>query len=462
MIKKIKVDGFRSLSGFEIEIRKGLNILVGPNGAGKTNIILFFEFLSALFVNRIAEAVNKCGGAGAVFRRSDASHTRHTIRVLIDGETKQTPYGSKEKHIAYQYNFQLTFSDTDDIVYFSEQELRFSSSAEKQKKHDDWDLIVKSKPEADGEYKYDLSIEKLDFRKNRFESFHHGPEPKSRAAKIATLESFFKRAIVDPEQPISVGLQRYFPEFRAIHNDFVGGHSLNVIPSVAKQQEDSATPPGVRRDGSGLAATLYALQKQELAVGARNRGVGTNPLRHFNGLRMRTDFQYYRNAYSSIQNYIKLVNSEVDSFEVKKDHEDNSLRIVFRLVGEDDLLTLPFSFMSDGTVKWTALVTAIFTNRNMFAIEEPENFIHPLMQQEILKLMREATRRGGENYFILLTTHSETLLNAAAPEEVIVVRMEKGKTIARRPRQVDLIREEINKTGFGLGYMYLSGILNDA
>jgi recombinational DNA repair ATPase RecF len=46
MITKIQVNGFKSLSGFELKLKPGLNILVGPNGSGKTNIILFFEFLS--------------------------------------------------------------------------------------------------------------------------------------------------------------------------------------------------------------------------------------------------------------------------------------------------------------------------------------------------------------------------------------------------------------------------------
>ncbi len=118
--------------------------------------------------------------------------------------------------------------------------------------------------------------------------------------------------------------------------------------------------------------------------------------------------------------------------------------------------------MSDGTVKWAALVTAIFTNRNMFAVEEPKNFIHALMQMEIIKLMREVSRGvGTSNYFVLMTTHSETLLNAASPEEIIVVRMENGGTRVRRPEDTHAVRAEINESGFGLGYMYLSGILDN-
>ena len=69
MIRKISVDGFRSLTDFELVIDPGLNILVGPNGSGKTNIISFFEFLSAIVSNPVSEAVSILGGAGSIFRK---------------------------------------------------------------------------------------------------------------------------------------------------------------------------------------------------------------------------------------------------------------------------------------------------------------------------------------------------------------------------------------------------------
>ena len=48
MITRLRVDGFRSLSRFDMVVNPGLNILVGPNGSGKTNIVSFLQFLSYL------------------------------------------------------------------------------------------------------------------------------------------------------------------------------------------------------------------------------------------------------------------------------------------------------------------------------------------------------------------------------------------------------------------------------
>ena len=74
MITKIKVDGFKSLSDFELNLTPGLNILVGPNGSGKTNIVLFFEFLSHLIMNNLTDSISKVGGVGAIFRKNEAGY----------------------------------------------------------------------------------------------------------------------------------------------------------------------------------------------------------------------------------------------------------------------------------------------------------------------------------------------------------------------------------------------------
>ncbi|MFC1905089.1 AAA family ATPase, partial [Chloroflexota bacterium] len=61
MIRKIEVDGFKTLSNFVLELKPGLDILVGPNGSGKTNIISFFEFLGLLQAMSGSDTVSSAG-----------------------------------------------------------------------------------------------------------------------------------------------------------------------------------------------------------------------------------------------------------------------------------------------------------------------------------------------------------------------------------------------------------------
>jgi len=60
-----------------------------------------------------------------------------------------------------------------------------------------------------------------------------------------------------------------------------------------------------------------------------------------------------------------------------------------------------------------------------------------------------------------MTTHSETLLNRCHPSELIIVSFSGGSTKARRCSNTDEIKEEIQRTGFGLGYYYLTHALQD-
>lgn len=75
-------------------------------------------------------------------------------------------------------------------------------------------------------------------------------------------------------------------------------------------------------------------------------------------------------------------------------------------------MSLPFALVSDGTAKWFALVTAIITSSSLFIIEEPENFLHPRMQKEIVRIVRDLFTPEGASLLAVMTTHSETILNS--------------------------------------------------
>jgi predicted ATPase len=151
------------------------------------------------------------------------------------------------------------------------------------------------------------------------------------------------------------------------------------------------------------------------------------------------------------------VSPNIAGIEVDSDHIDAKLRIFVRISYDGGTLILPFSLVSDGTTKWFTLVTAIATNYNLFAIEEPENFLHPLMQMEIVQILREQYERIEQDRFALITTHSETIINQCQTAEIIIVEMKDGRTEARRPVNAQDLLSEIRKTGFGLGYYYLAG-----
>jgi len=152
--------------------------------------------------------------------------------------------------------------------------------------------------------------------------------------------------------------------------------------------------------------------------------------------------------------HTQLANESIKNIDILNNPFDKQLQIRVDVLGDNEVTVLPLSAMSDGTVKWIALITIIMTNSTIFSIEEPENYLHPLMLREIMSIMRDYV--FGER-FVLISTHSETLINNASPDEIVVCNYKNGKTVAKRVSNAEALDREIRSTGFGLGYYYLSG-----
>ena len=155
------------------------------------------------------------------------------------------------------------------------------------------------------------------------------------------------------------------------------------------------------------------------------------------------------------------MNSSVHDIRVENDPFENQLRVRFLIKSGDYEASLPMSLMSDGTLKWLAVVTAALTAASVFCIEEPENYLHPEMQGQIVAILREILFREESKRFTLMTTHSETLLNHCRPDELIIVSMTDGRTEAKRSSNAADIADEIRRTGFGLGYYFVSDAIQD-
>ena len=457
MITRIEVNGFKSLEAFELNFEPGLNILVGPNGSGKTNIVSFFEFLAYLMNSDASEATSFVGGAGAVFRRLGSNYERR-IQSRIFGciEVRSEKPKSSERSdkssifYAYLYEFTLIFPEAGDSVLFEKQRFRvrrtkeFSISSETNVK---WALDVEmsyqgsagSKVTFNSNYDEILDVTFFPIRKKK------NKDPKTQ------IEELLGEMLKGGNVSLVPTLCRYALDSWQIIGDLTGGQIYNVVPSKLKLPEDSAKPPCIARDGSGLAATLYALQRSK------------EPSQF-------GDWSYYYRASKSqynpasldrLKGYLSLVNSSVQDIDVFNDPFDNQLRVRFTIQSGSYKATLPMSLMSDGTLKWLAVVTAAVTATSVFCIEEPENYLHPEMQGQVVNILREILFGDEEKRFTLMTTHSETLLNHCRPEELIIVCMQEGRTEAKRCSNALEVSDEISRTGFGLGYYFVSNILQN-
>jgi predicted ATPase len=420
MITKIEVDGFKSLKNFELKLHEGLNILVGPNGSGKTNIVLFFEFLSKLVTMPVGDALTQMGGFGFIFQKTESGYV-DSIKVKIIGERRSE---NIDENYTYSHSFELKTSDDSESVTYVNQKLIIIDKIQ---------TITFKNPH--GKFHIENSVQPHEGL-----SLGDSERIKSQSEGLEGLSKYFIELGTDISQDsliriYSPFLSDYFP---TLLTDLKGGETLNIVPKRIREQESAISLKGIQSDGYGLAKTLFEMQ----------RGNGNNS--NYNA----------RNFQKAIA-YLKLANTAIHDLVIEKDDFDNKLVPKVYIKSSEKASILPMAFLSDGTLKWLTLVTAVLTSDHLFCIEEPENYLHPWMQAEMCTLMREHLEMKNEPSFILMTTHSETLLNAAKPEEVIVVSMKNGETRAQRVENPELLREIISDSGFGLGHLYLTNSLSD-
>lgn len=99
---------------------------------------------------------------------------------------------------------------------------------------------------------------------------------------------------------------------------------------------------------------------------------------------------------------------------------------------QEDNITMPSTRLSDGTLRYLWLL-AILCHPNpppLICIEEPELGLHPDILPDIGKLLREASERCQ----LIVTTHSDTLVDVLTdtPESVVVCEKHDGQTQLKR------------------------------
>lgn len=448
MITNIYVNGFRSLSNFSMQINPGLNILIGPNGSGKTNIITFFEFLSHLVAHGPSEAVNLLGGAGFVFTKLGDQKFHNLVEVKLIGCTETA---NSEKYIHYEYEFIIEASEDFDSIKFKQQTLKIkhTNSFTGLNVTADDSFTISQKSNTQKEFSYEI----VNYKKGLIDFSFLPTKLRHEFIKNENLISDFLKNI-QQDMPLVSGLQFLIESTRFIYSDLMGGKVFNIIPSRVKHPEESSSPIGIQKDGSGLAATLYAIKNKKVD---HSKIVFPN---HFI-LRRNPRSDLVETSIDDILKYLQTANNAIRKIDVENDHFDNLLKVKLWIEKKGHSTVLPLSSMSDGTIKWLSLVTAILTSRSIFSLEEPENFLHPLMQSEVVKLMRNTSISKKKKICILISTHSETVLNSAKPSEIVIVSFREGQTEANRCENQEDIVEEIRKTGFGLGFYYISGSLTN-
>jgi DNA replication and repair protein RecF len=84
-IKHLSLSHFRNYDSAEVELQKGVNLLVGPNGQGKTNLVEAIRYLSTLSSHRVAGYIPMIKqGAGQAVVRALASFDDRDVLLELE------------------------------------------------------------------------------------------------------------------------------------------------------------------------------------------------------------------------------------------------------------------------------------------------------------------------------------------------------------------------------------------
>jgi predicted ATPase len=443
------IDGFRSLRNFDLSLKPGINALVGPNGSGKTNFLDFLGFLDAVVHRGATNGISAAGGLSRVFSQENTSRHSAYLKARVCGVADirdSFPTDIDKPYFRYEYEIEVRFSREHSAVFISKEILRIRKLF---RRETDISASV-----AAGTIHLSRRSPSPDVKPNRkFGSRVFADTPLNPLnISDSSFSGSSKRNIKDrieltglaPDQCLlSIGSRYNFAAIEAIRTAITRGRSFNIQPDKSRSPDDISRPPGIMRDGSGLTATLHALQ-----------GLSKGTIRRTSGLRLAR-----KSTFQDIIEWTKLVFPRLLDITTNQDPHTGKY-LASLLIGEGDgQLRLPLQAASDGTLKWLSLVTLINSTGGVYSIEEPENFLHPKMLEYLIAMVRESSLASANGSYFIFSTHSETLINFCHPSELVIFDFVDNSTICSRIMNPERVLGQINDTGFGLGYYYASNSL---
>jgi predicted ATPase len=414
VLTRLKVSGFKNL--VDTEIRFGpFTCIAGPNAVGKSNLfdaIRFLNFLSSDTLLNAARSIRSEGsGSGDVrslFHRADGRYDDRMVfeaEMIIPGEGADDLGQKAEAAITFlRYRLEIGYKtdhslpslgslvllkeeldhinlgDAHHLIGFPHSAKNWRSEVIKGKRTSPF---ISTKGEG-GNRVVKLS---QDGTKGRPRSFGADNLPRTVLSTVNATES-----------PTALLARREMQSWRV----------LRLEPDALREPDRLTAPPGLGRDGSHLAATLFRLARSDA------------------DLRDRRDDGRGR-VYDRVSSRLSELVDNTAGVGVDVDEQRELLTLH---VTERDGTVYTGRSLSDGTLRFLALATIDVdpAESGVVCLEEPENGIHPSRISAMLRLLRdiacdpERPARGGNRLRqVIVNTHSPAVVSQVPDDSLLAV-----------------------------------------
>lgn len=448
----ITVRNFRSIRDLTFPIREGLNVIVGANGSGKTNLLRALKFLSDIVTSGASLAMAKAGGPSRNFRRGQ-DHIEFSIESPLDSSF----YRGRRARFKFHWDITVAPSGPDGFVQVSQESFRISAQT-----NETTECVFQADISRSGTKNVKSKFwiaPREHLTKRLFESSRLVNSSSRKEEIFDSLTSSFQSALSDAKKgPRDASFlqraSRAHEGMRRVFQAVVRLDEYNISPEAARQAVDPLPVRRMKPDGAGVSEVIAALEADHPRRLSPWEFVypGYSPYIERHPFDIAWMARPDRNALSEIVEHLQAAVSSIDTIATEIDPSTGRRFVVFKSGGHK---FLPQE-ISDGTFKWLCLLVALYVpTSKVVLLEEPENFMHPWMQQRFIALARKQSRKDSGS--VVISTHSVTVLNALVPDELRICFQEDGETHIHCVSDEAEIREMLKNSSFGLGDLWVSG-----
>ena len=243
-------------------------------------------------------------------------------------------------------------------------------------------------------------------------------------------------------------------------------NEYNILPDVARASSEQLPYAQMAPNGAAVSLVIDALENQryyklEQFLSA-DLDDDPRPWRyssHYSGRyffppRRRVSAISLPHALANINSELAAAVRPITEVSVSTDPTNGKRFVIFKSGKE---VFYPEE-VSDGTVKWLCLLVSLFVPfSKVYLLEEPENFLHPWMQQRLISIMRDQAKNNNTIFFV--SSHSSTVLNGVHPDEILIVTNGSNGTELSSIAEIEEIRKVLRESDFHLGDLWVSGAI---
>jgi predicted ATPase len=147
-------------------------------------------------------------------------------------------------------------------------------------------------------------------------------------------------------------------------------------------------------------------------------------------------YDQHQNVYEKIADTVRLAAPFFDDFKFRPRPSDGDTTLQLEWTQKDSDYPFLVSQLSDGTLRFIALTTALLQPNppTMILVDEPELGLHPYALNLLAALLKKAAAKTQ----VIVSTQSAPLLDNFEAEDVIVVEPKDGESIFKRLSSAEL------------------------